>query len=252
MKQDNNDKLQDPEVFPFPIIYRDKRLLVINKSAGITVQDGCNVTSKPLTHYLREYFNSHSIPIFNDRCGLVHRLDRETSGLCMIALDQQMYDQIQQLFRERLIRKTYLALVTENRAYKVGTKINFSGPIAMRKRSVYFEMRPSFMAKEAKGTFIIKKLYNHIYWVEAEIVTGRTHQIRVQLDHLGMPVIGDSIYGVTKANQRKKDPIGYKGHYLHAWKLAFSVRLTNELKQYDLSVCPPAEFLRRFNVKIIK
>jgi 23S rRNA pseudouridine955/2504/2580 synthase len=193
------------------ILYEDKRLLVINKPSGIAVHGGSGI-SLGVIEQLRL--------LRPDEKGLelVHRLDRATSGLLMIAKRRSALRTLHTLQRENRIRKSYLALVAgdwpENRM-RVDAPLK-KNLLRGGERIVTVDEE----GKPATTLFRIKEQFRDCMLVEAELLTGRTHQIRVHAAHLGTPIIGDEKYGDDEINRRYRQ-LGLKRLFLHAWQLAF-------------------------------
>jgi 23S rRNA pseudouridine955/2504/2580 synthase len=193
------------------ILYEDKRLLVINKPSGIAVHGGSGI-SLGVIEQLRL--------LRPDEKGLelVHRLDRATSGLLMIAKRRSALRTLHTLQRENRIRKSYLALVAGDWP---GNRMRVDAPLKKNllrggERIVTVDEE----GKPASTLFRIKEQFRDCMLVEAELLTGRTHQIRVHAAHLGTPIIGDEKYGDDEINRRYRQ-LGLKRLFLHAWQLAF-------------------------------
>jgi 23S rRNA pseudouridine955/2504/2580 synthase len=193
------------------IVYEDNSLLVINKPPGLAVHGGSGI-SMGVIEQLRL-----SRP---DQKGLelVHRLDRATSGLLMIAKRRSALRTLHEYQRENRIRKSYLALVAgdwpDNR---------MTVDVPLKKNLLRGGERIVTVDEEGKSAltlFRIKEQFSDSMLVEAELKTGRTHQIRVHAAHLGTPIIGDEKYGDDDVNRHYRS-LGMKRLFLHAWKLGF-------------------------------
>jgi 23S rRNA pseudouridine955/2504/2580 synthase len=194
------------------IVYEDKGLLVINKPSGVAVHGGSGIS-----HGIIEQLRMAR----PDEKGLelVHRLDRATSGLLMVAKRRSALRRLHEFQRENRIRKSYLALVAgdwpENRmTVDVPLKKNL-----LRGGERLVTVDPE--GKQAVTLFRIKEQFTDSMLVEAELKTGRTHQIRVHAAHLGTPIIGDDKYGDAVLNRRYRE-LGLNRLFLHAWKLSFT------------------------------
>ncbi|MDX1346320.1 MAG: RluA family pseudouridine synthase, partial [Sedimenticolaceae bacterium] len=193
------------------IVFEDKTLLVINKPSGIAVHGGSGI-SLGIIEQLRLLRPEEK------GLELVHRLDRATSGLLMIAKRRSALRTLHALQRENRIRKSYLALVQgdwpENR---------MRVDVPLRKNQLRGGERIVTVDEEGKSAltlFRIKEQFRESMLVEAELGSGRTHQIRVHAAHLGTPIIGDDKYGDAEINRHYRQ-LGLKRLFLHAWKLAF-------------------------------
>mgnify|MGYP001156751087 FL=1 len=188
-------------------IYEDTDLIIINKTAGLLVHKGTNKQEKTLVDYLKEA----QINLYDygdpERIGIVHRLDRQTEGLLVIAKSKLAYESLTQQFRNRTIKKRYYALLKGN----LNHNIDVNQPIARHPKHRYkYCVDPT--GKEALTKFTVKNKYNSMTLCDIELVSGRTHQIRVHAHYLGYPIIGDEIYSKTTRQS---------GQLLQAYELSF-------------------------------
>ena len=180
-----------PEPIPLSIIYEDRYLLVINKPAGLVVQPGPGHYKGTLVHALLYYYPKLSNIGGPNRPGIVHRLDKDTSGIMVIAKDVSMYNALIEQFKERKIEKEYLALV-------LGVPSKGEGVIELplgrhpkdRKRISVKTKRP----RVAQTSWYVKEVFKNSALLLCRPRTGRTHQIRVHLSAIGHPIIGDPVY----------------------------------------------------------
>ena len=196
------------------IIHEDERLIVLNKPSGIAVHGGSGISYGVIEamRVLR--------PEMRD-LELVHRLDRETSGCLLISKKRSALRELHELLRSGKIGKHYLALC---KGKWRGSARNIDAPL--RKNVVSSGeriVRVSPDGKEALSRFIPKQRYKQATLMEVELMTGRTHQIRVHAQHAGHPLAGDGKYGDKEFNQEMK-VIGLKRLFLHAFKLRFPWR----------------------------
>ena len=202
---------QQKQLLNNAIVFEDKKLLVINKPSGLAVHGGSGI-SLGVIEQLRLLRPEEK------GLELVHRLDRATSGLLMIAKRRSALRSLHTLQRENRIHKSYLALVQgdwpENR-------MRVDAPL--RKNQLRGGERMVTVDDEGKPAltlFRVKEQFRESMLVEAELGSGRTHQIRVHAAHLGTPIIGDDKYGDAEINRHYRQ-LGLKRLFLHAWKLAF-------------------------------
>lgn len=202
----------EPEDVPFAVVYEDRWLLVINKPAGVVVHPAPGNWRGTLVHGLLYRFDSWGV--FNNvhRPGIVHRLDGPTSGLLVVARDQKTLDGLQEQFRLREVEKRYLALL-EGKIRHTNGRIEL--PIG-RSSSNRLRMTVDPDGKPAVTEFRVLWNRGGYSLVECHILTGRTHQIRVHMSHIGHPLVGDSLYG---ASGREAEKLGRV--FLHSWKLSF-------------------------------
>ncbi len=221
----------EPQKLDFRILYEDDHLLVISKPAGIVCHPGPGHDSRTLVNALVYRCDRLSGMGHPQRPGLVHRLDKDTSGLIVIAKDDSIYENLTSLFKERKVKKNYIALVQGIFFEKKGRIIL---PVARsakdrKKMSVAIDR-----GREAITEFnLIKEYDEEASLLDVTLETGRTHQIRVHLGHIGHPVVGDRTYG-NKISMRLAEKIGLDRHFLHANRLEFIHPVTqNPLKVED-------------------
>jgi 23S rRNA pseudouridine1911/1915/1917 synthase len=200
-----------PEQIKLDVIFEDDDLLVLNKPAGIVMHPGAGHQQHTLVNALLAHCQNLSGIGGKERPGIVHRLDKETSGALVVAKNDATHRDLSSQFAARTMTKIYLALVA-------GTLRKTSGVIdkAIARHPVH-RQRMSIARRQgrsAKTEYRVLRSGNEISLVECILHSGRTHQIRVHLHHLGHPVLGDKLYGGKRAGD-------YPRQMLHAWKLAF-------------------------------
>jgi 23S rRNA pseudouridine1911/1915/1917 synthase len=198
------------ENIPLEVIYEDDDVLVINKAAGLVVHPAPGHQGGTVVNALLARYPTFSDPEQPDRPGIVHRLDRDTSGVLIIAKNPNARRFLQRQFHKRTTEKLYVALVLGQPKTARGT---IEGPIGRhathrQKRAVLAEGRPAITHYETIEEF------EGFTFLRIRPVTGRTHQIRVHLEAIGLPVAGDEMYG----SKRKKIK-GLNRHFLHAEQL---------------------------------
>lgn len=205
-----------PEAMDLDVRYEDRDLLVVNKPAGMVVHPAPGHSQGTLVNGLLAYCPDLSGVGGVRRPGIVHRLDKETSGLIIIAKHDQSLIRLQDQFRERKIEKLYLALV-EGMIHPAEAIID--APIGrdprQRQRMAVIPPGSSATARPAQTSYRALTFFDDFTLVECNPRTGRTHQIRVHMAFAGYPIVGDTIYG------RRKQRIHLKRHFLHAARLTF-------------------------------
>jgi len=175
------------------IIYQDNDILILNKNSGVVSTKEGRKDKETLEDWLLQKFGDNNLP----RQGIVHRLDKGTSGLMVVVKNMETRNKMLEMFKERKIKKTYLALI-EGDLSKEG---NIKVPIA-RSKYTFGKFAVSEEGKMAETSFkLLKKYYfeNKVYsLIEINLKTGRTHQIRVHFSYLRWPLVGDLTYGGTK------------------------------------------------------
>lgn len=202
-----------PLDIPFEIVDIQDDFIVINKPAGLVVHASTHNKNEPsLVHGLLYRFQEFAHFSQNDRPGIVHRLDKNTSGLMIVARNEQALMNIAALFKQRKIGKTYLAIVHGTPAPQ--GKIEY--PIGRHPHKSYKMSHMGFHSKPALTLYNRLAVYKNSALVAANLITGRTHQIRVHFSAIGHGLIGDEVYG-------RNSPL-LKRQALHSWKLAFTYK----------------------------
>lgn len=207
-----------PESLPLDIIYEDEYLLVVNKPAGMVVHPAARMVSGTLVNALLAHCPQVADVGGTDRAGIVHRLDRETSGLIVVAKNSEVHASLQRQFQRRLVRKTYVALVEGEVHPREGI---IEVPIGRNPRD-RTRMAVSRTGRPAVTQYRVVEFFPQYTLLEVRPHTGRTHQIRVHLAWLGYPVVGDRVYG------RRRQTLLPDRHFLHARELAFTHPITGE------------------------
>ncbi len=234
------------EAIPLDIVYEDDDLSVINKPAGMMVHAGSGTTDDArnlgtlvnalLSHY--QQLSSTGGPV---RPGIVHRLDKQTSGLIIVARNDAAHLKLSEMFSRRHMRKTYTALVHGNLKQDYGTINTAIARDAIRRTRMTTKRDTGARAAVSHYTVLerVASRFGNFTLVSVRIETGRTHQIRVHLSSIGHPVAGDTLYGaparipvLTTARRKKSDPepetIALDRNFLHAAELEFAHPRTAE------------------------
>jgi 23S rRNA pseudouridine1911/1915/1917 synthase len=215
----------EPQPIPLKIVYEDEDLAVIDKPAGLSVHPGAGTGVATLVHALLFHFKKLSGAGGEARPGIVHRIDKGTSGLLVVAKNDEAHVGLSRQFQNRTVQKSYLALVH-------GKLKNPSGEISMN-IGRHPTVRTRMSAQKGRGRTALSfyrtiEVIRDFSLLEVRIKTGRTHQIRVHLSALGHPVAGDDVYGEHRYAQFAKK-YGKPGRYfLHAAELKFSQPRTGE------------------------
>lgn len=216
---------------PFEILYEDEGLAVINKPAGVVVHPAAGHLEGTLVHGLLARLKDLSGVGGAMRPGIVHRLDKDTSGLLLIAKDDRTHQALSAMFKERKVKKVYLALVhgvPQALSGKIEAPIG-RHPVNRKKMAI----RPE--GREAITFWRVKEAFRRAALLEVEPLTGRTHQIRVHLASIGHPIVGDELYGGAKPHGPKASR-----QLLHAWKIRLKHPLTG--KELTFEAEPPGDF----------
>lgn len=219
----------EPEDIPLEILYEDEDVAVLNKPAGMIVHPGAGVGSGTMVAALLHRFggieglSTVGGPL---RPGIVHRLDKDTSGALVIARNNSAHRQLVEEFRERLVEKAYLALLHGKVKSDAGC---VELPIArdLRRRSRMTARRRE--GRQARTDWRVLLRFSGFTLVEARLHTGRTHQIRVHFSALGCPVVGDTLYGAPRREHAGSEQLPHLGrNFLHAARVAFAHPRTGE------------------------
>lgn len=214
-----------PEPMTLAIVYEDRDLAVIDKPAGLVVHPGAGVPGGTLVNgILARYPEIANMTYEPVRRGIVHRLDKDTSGLIVVARRQPAQVRLAKQFQRRSVEKVYLALLEKTPATEMG---RITAPIARdpanrRRMAVLRHGRPA----ESEYT-VVEAFPDGRALVRVRLLTGRTHQIRVHMAFIGCPIVGDSVYGY------RKRALPLKRQFLHAHRLCFDQPRTLERLCFD-------------------
>jgi 23S rRNA pseudouridine1911/1915/1917 synthase len=217
-----------PEDIPLDIIYEDDVLLVIDKPAGMVVHPGAGHTSGTLVNAVLAHCPQLTDVGGADRAGIVHRLDKDTSGLLLVAKDEATHATLQRQFKHRQVTKTYLALVEDRVHPREGI---IEAPIGRDKRQRK-KMTVLRSGREAQTTYRAVEYFANHTLLEIRPHTGRTHQVRVHLAWLGYPIVGDAVYG------HRRQRLLRSRHFLHAARLRFTHPATGEEIEFEAPLPP--------------
>lgn len=218
------------EEIPLDIVFENEDLIVINKPAGMVVHPAAGHDSGTLVHAVLGYDPDIEGIGGEERPGVVHRLDKETSGLILMAKNDKAHRWLQDQFRLRKVEKIYLALVDGKPPTPSGRVEAAIGRDAShrKKMAIVSESKGRQAISEYKT---IESFQNHTL-LEFHPLTGRTHQIRLHCAFLGCPIVGDEIYG------RKKPSISLGRHFLHAHKLQITLPNERQARQFEAPLPP--------------
>jgi 23S rRNA pseudouridine1911/1915/1917 synthase len=229
-----------PENIPIDVVYEDETLLVVNKPAGLVVHPAAGTPSGTLANALAYHFQQLPDAGTGLRPGIVHRLDRDTSGLLVVAKTESALENLSDQFRDRTVFKSYVALV-HGRVQSNSGRID--QPIA-RDPSNRTRMAVVRGGRNSLTLYRVRRTYDRFTLLDVELKTGRTHQIRVHLAWLKHPVVGDETYAGGRDNtipdpQLRIRTRNLKRQFLHAEKLAFVHPATKEIVRVESPL--PAE-----------
>ena len=232
-----------PEDIPIEAVYEDAHLLVVNKPAGLVVHPGAGTSRGTLVNALLRHVRDLSGVGGVLRPGIVHRLDRGTSGLLVVAKDDETHRSLVRQFAGRTVEKEYLALVLGNPARDSG---EIDAPIG---RDPVHRQKMSVRAprgREARTSWRVEERFDGAAFLRVRIHTGRTHQVRVHLASIGHPVAGDAVYGGQRALPSRRGAAREAFAFLerpalHAARLSFTHPSTGERLTFEAPVPPDLE-----------
>lgn len=212
---------------PIEIVFSHEHFLVLNKPAHVLVHSPrTNSTDLTVVDWLLAHFADIQSVGGSDRPGIIHRLDKDTSGLLLVARNQYAHAKLSELFKNRLISKTYVAVVKGHPSSKGVIDFNIiRHPIDRIRMS-----HSSISGRQATTHYTVREFLHNAALIEAQPLTGRTHQIRVHCAAIGHPIIGDALYHCSSTLIDRQA--------LHAYKLSFMF----EGQQYSFCQEPPADF----------
>lgn len=231
-----------PENLPISIIFQDDDLLVVDKSQGMVVHPAGRLKSGTLVNALRFWVKNLSSINGKIRPGIVHRIDKDTSGLLVVAKNDYAHKSLQKQIQEKVCERKYLAVVYGKFKEDEGEIKNFLARGKNEHEKIF--VVPEMQGRYAETHYKVLKSTGGFSLVEFKLKTGRTHQIRVHSAFLGRPVVGDKKYG------RKEENFGLNGQLLHAYKLSFFHPKTNEKMEFSSKLPNYFEkFLKEHNLQ---
>jgi 23S rRNA pseudouridine1911/1915/1917 synthase len=238
----------EPEKIPLDIVYEDDSLLVINKPAGMVVHPGAGHLKHTLVNALLEHCPDLTGIGGKKRPGIVHRLDKDTSGLLVVAKTEFAHNSLSSQIKKKQAHRIYLALIHGTVSEDEGQIHTLIGRHPVHRQKMSINVR---RGREAITNWMVKERFLHFTWMELRLQTGRTHQIRVHMAYLHHPVVGDKVYGRGKIPQGcpaelKSAIADLNGQALHAHSLGFRHPVSG--KYLEFSSQPPISIQRILNI----
>lgn len=217
------------EAIELDIVYEDRDLLVINKPVGLVVHPGAGHSSGTLVNALLHHCDDLSGIGGVERPGIVHRLDKDTSGLLAVAKHDRAHHALQQQLQSRRMKRCYYALAEQGFAEDAGVIEAPIGrhPVDRQRMAVVPDGR------FARTHWQVMQRFGEYTWLALELDTGRTHQIRVHLRHIQRPLAGDAVYG-----SRRRHPFKVERPLLHAYRLSFAHPVSGEALSFEAPLPP--------------
>ena len=221
-----------PEDIPIDIVYEDDDLLVINKESGMVVHPAPGHYTGTLVNALLYRFNLSSGEA--NRPGIVHRLDKDTSGLMLVAKNEFTHEKLSEMIGKKDVERKYLAIVDGLIKHDTGT---IDAPIGRDANNRQKMAVTDVNGKDSITHFKVLERFDNNTFIECILETGRTHQIRVHMNYIGYPINNDPLYGRGKASEF--------GQMLHSYSIKFNHPRTG--KELSFRVDPPKEFMDKLN-----
>ena len=231
------DKILEPDSQPLDVIHADPHMIVVNKPAGLVVHPGSDHQDNTLVNRLIYHFpDLGQVGTDLTRPGIVHRLDKDTSGLILAARTRHSLEFLQKEFKFHRVKKTYLALVS-GRDLAVTGEVDRPvrrHPTHRKRMCVNFDT-----GRYARTEWQVLQRFDDACLVSVQIQTGRTHQIRIHFYDMDHPLLGDRIY---QFRRNRTGRLEYPRHMLHAWQIEFCHPYSGQKSRF--SVDPPQDFIR--------
>ena len=221
-----------PTKMPLDIVYEDKDLMVINKPSGLVVHPGSGNYNNTLVNGLMAYTKDLSDGESEFRPGIVHRIDKDTSGLIIIAKNNFMHEELSKMFKAHTIKREYIALLNGELPHNTMT---IDAPIGRDSKYRQKMAVTSLNSKSAVTHVTVLKRYHGYTLVKCLLETGRTHQIRVHMKYIGFPIFNDPLYS--------NKTTGDFGQFLHSYSMDFIKPITGEHLHFE---CPLPLYFEEF------
>lgn len=233
------------------VLYEDELMLIVNKPRGMVVHPGEGHYEGTLSQYVfSRLVNFREEDLFNNRAGIVHRLDKDTSGVIVIAKTARMHEKLSNLFAQRAVIKRYLAVVKGIPRNRIDTLETYIGRHHTARKKFIVVSNERY-GKFASTSYRVIFTNNEYSIVLCQPHTGRTHQIRVHMQHIGSPIVGDVLYARSNTRYRQfkskqnSETLDIDDQIcplmLHAYKLSFSCNIKEEKKEYQFVAPIPQE-----------
>ncbi len=222
-----------PETIPLEVLYEDAHLLIVNKPAGMVVHPAAGHSTGTLVHAVLAHAPELTGVGGVQRPGVVHRLDKDTSGLILLAKDDATHQWLQNQFKSRKVKKTYIALVDGIPPTPTGRVEAAIGRDPSKRKQM--AIVPDAKGRSAISEYRVVKTFPHHTLIEVHPLTGRTHQIRVHMAFIGCPVVGDKVYG------HKKSSLPLNRHFLHAHDIMITLPGEKTPRSFTAPLAPELE-----------
>lgn len=234
VEEEKEEQHFEAENIPLDVVYEDEYLLVINKPRGLVTHPGAGNPNHTLVNALKYHSDSLSSINGEYRLGIVHRLDKDTGGLLVVAKDDKTHLFLQEQLKDHTLGRTYMALVKGIIKEEDGTIIAPIGRDKLNRLKMAVDLKNG---KDATTNFKVIERFSDTTLVECSLLTGRTHQIRVHMEYISHPIIGDPLYGKGNRSDYKDGQLlfAYKISFIHPKnnkRMEFEVPLPDYFKEY--------------------
>lgn len=227
-EESNPEVFLEKEKMDLDIVYEDEYLMVINKPSSLVVHPAVGNPNHTLVNGLLYYLDKDSSSI---RPGIVHRLDKDTSGLMIVSKDDKILEKLSNMIKEKEVERKYMALVWGVVKHEKG---KIDAPIGRDFNDRQKYTVTDINGKESITNFKVIERYNNATLIKCKLETGRTHQIRVHLNYIGHPIVNDPVYGKRKIIDKDF------GQMLHSYSIKFKHPVTGEVLSFEVD--PPEKF----------
>lgn len=226
-----------PENIPIDVVYEDNDIIVVNKKSGMVVHPAPGHYSGTLVNALLWHCMNGDTTSLSGiggviRPGIVHRIDRDTSGLLVVAKNDTSHNFLSAEIKNHEVMRVYFALVTGNIRDNAGVIDARVGRHPVNRKKMAVIKNPEMMSRESVTKYEVIERYTGYTFLRLELETGRTHQIRVHMSYTGHPVLGDEVYGGAESQFVKKHPALFDGQCLHAGELHLKHPSTKEMMSF--------------------
>ncbi len=219
-----NNTINKTSIWPNQIVYEDNHILILNKLPSEIVQ-GDKTGDLPLSEKIKNYIKQRDLKPGNVFCGVIHRLDRPVSGLIIFAKTSKALSRFNELFREKTISKSYLAVVKNKPSKEKDTLVHYLIKNEKTNMSKAFN-KPNKHTTRAELEYEVISSSDNYHLLKIKLLTGRHHQIRCQLSAIGSPIKGDLKYGFDRTNE---------GGFIHLH--SYLLQFTHPIKQEEVLIC---------------
>jgi 23S rRNA pseudouridine1911/1915/1917 synthase len=237
IRLEQDEKILEPDSQPLDVVHSDPHIILVNKPAGLVVHPGAGHSDNTLVNRLIHHFpDLDQVGTDPTRPGIVHRLDKDTSGLILVARTRHSLEFLQKEFKYHRVKKTYLALVSGRDLAGTGEVDRPVGRHPTHRKRMCVNVDTG---RHARTGWQVLQRFDNACLVSVQLYTGRTHQIRVHFYDMDSPLLGDRTYQFRRNRTGRQ---AYPRHMLHAWQIEFNHPYSGQ--KFRFAVDPPKDFIR--------